>query len=68
MESERFKQALGRLEAAIDRLDKIAHVPTADARLAALEQRHGKLRAGASDALTRLDRLIDAAAAPATEA
>ncbi len=68
MESERFKKALGRLEAAIDRLEKASHAPASDARLVALEQRHRKLRDGTSDALMRLDRLIDAASTPATEA
>lgn len=68
MESERFKQALGRIEAAIDRIERAAQAPVPDARLAALEERHRKLREGTGEALARLDRLIDLAAHPATEA
>ncbi len=67
MESERFKQALGRIEAAIDRLERAARPPVPDARLAVLEERHRKLREGTGEALARLDRLIDLAANPATE-
>ncbi len=63
MESERFQQAMGRLEAAVARVERAAALasPAAsgDDRLAALEARHRKLRDGASDALARLDRLID---------
>jgi hypothetical protein len=61
MESQRFQQALGRLEAAIERVERVA-TPSSpgapDERLAALEARHRKLRDGATDALARLDRLI----------
>lgn len=67
MESERFNQALGRIEAAIDRIEKAARAPAPDARLAALEERHRKLRDGTSEALARLDRLIDLAANPTME-
>ena len=61
MESEHFQRALGRLEAAVKRLERAAsHAPagSGDTRLAALEARHRKLRDGASEALARLDRLI----------
>jgi hypothetical protein len=61
MESEHFQRALGRLEAAVERLERIAVPPaagSADPRLAALEARHRKLREGATEALARLDRLI----------
>ena len=68
MENERFNQALGRIEAAIDRIEQAVDAPEPDARLAALEERHRKLREGAGEALTRLDRLIDLAAHPTTEA
>jgi hypothetical protein len=61
MESERFQQALRRLEAAVERLERLPATPVApsDGRLAALEARHRKLRDGATEALARLDRLID---------
>ena len=68
MESERFKQALSRLEAAIDRVEVALRDPAADARLAVLEERHRKLRDGTTEALARLDRLIDAASTPVQEA
>ena len=68
MESERFTRALGRIEAAIDRLEQVAQAPVPDARLAALEERHRKLREGTGEALARLDRLIDLAATPTKEA
>jgi hypothetical protein len=61
MESQRFQQALGRLEAAIERVERVATPSSSgapDGRLAALEARHRKLRDGATDALARLDRLI----------
>jgi hypothetical protein len=61
MESQRFQQALGRLEAAIERVERVAAPSFPDApddRLAALEARHRKLRDGATDALAHLDRLI----------
>jgi hypothetical protein len=67
MESELFQRALGRLEAAVERVERAAGtLPTGPApagpdgtRLAALEARHAKLREGASQALARLDRLIE---------
>lgn len=67
MESEHFQRALGRLEAAVERLERVARPPSApgaapagdDGRLAALEARHAKLRDGAAQALARLDRLIE---------
>lgn len=68
MESERFKQALSRIEAAIDRIEQAVEAPVPDTRLAALEARHRKLREGTGEALARLDRLIDLAANPTTEA
>jgi hypothetical protein len=61
VESEHFQRALGRLEAAVERLERIEPVPapgSGDHRLAALEARHRKLREGATEALARLDRLI----------
>ncbi|MBA2933248.1 hypothetical protein HZF05_03985 [Sphingomonas sp. CGMCC 1.13654] len=61
MESEHFQRALGRLEAAVERVERATgNVSTGsdDARLAALESRHRKLRDGATEALARLDRLI----------
>jgi len=61
MQNDPFHQALGQLEAAIDRLETVARAPAPDARLAALEQRHHRLRTGATEALARLDRLIDGA-------
>ena len=68
MENERFKQALSRIEAAIDRIEQAIQAPVPDARLATLEERHRKLREGAGEALARLDRLIDLADHPTTEA
>ncbi|PXA87559.1 hypothetical protein DMC47_31655 [Nostoc sp. 3335mG] len=62
MESEHFQRALGRLEAAVERVERAAgNLPTGsgDARLAALEARHAKLKDGATQALARLDRLIE---------
>jgi len=64
MDNERFNKALGRLHAAIERVEQAAvATPTGapDARLAELEARHQRLRDGTSDALARLDRLIDSA-------
>jgi hypothetical protein len=61
MTNERFTDALCRLEAAAVRLEAIAVMPpvaSGDERLADLEERHRKLRAGTADALARLDRLI----------
>jgi len=61
MESEHFQRALGRLEAAVERVERAAGtLPTGsdDTRLSELEARHRKLRDGATDALARLDRLI----------
>ncbi|WP_454882654.1 hypothetical protein [Sphingomonas oryzagri] len=61
MESEHFQRALGRLEAAVEHVERAAgNAPAGseDARLAELENRHRKLRDGASEALARLDRLI----------
>lgn len=60
MESERYMQALSRLETAIARLERAAREPAPDGRMAALEQRHRTLREGASEALARLDMLIAA--------
>jgi hypothetical protein len=70
MESDPFRRALTRLETAIARVERAAaSLPPAapstdpmpgDERLALLERRHARLRAGASDALARLDRLIGA--------
>ncbi|WBO23624.1 hypothetical protein [Sphingomonas abietis] len=69
MESQRFQQALARIEAAIERVAEAVASPAAsaplpangadDGRLAALEARHRKLHDGATDALARLDRLIE---------
>ncbi|MGN6123123.1 MAG: hypothetical protein ACTHOJ_09215 [Sphingomonas oligoaromativorans] len=64
MDNERFNKALGRIEAAIERLEQAGPAaPSAavDTRLAELEARHQRLRDGTSDALARLDRLIDSA-------
>jgi hypothetical protein len=70
MESDPFRRALTRLDTAVARLERAASAlppasPAPDAggsgeRLAQLEQRHARLRAGATDALARLDRLIGA--------
>lgn len=67
MESEHFQRALRRLEAAVERLERAARPSSSvsspstgdDARLVALEARHRKLRDGATQALARLDRLIE---------
>jgi hypothetical protein len=67
MQNDPFHQALGHLEAAIDRLETVARAPAPDARLAALEQRHTRLRDGAAEALARLDRLIGSAVPRADE-
>jgi hypothetical protein len=64
MDNERFNKALGRIEAAIARLEQAGPAiasSAVDARLAELEARHRRLRDGTSDALARLDRLIDSA-------
>jgi hypothetical protein len=64
MESEHFQRALGRLEAAIERVERASAIAAPgrdDTRLAALEERHRILRDGAAQALARLDRLIDGA-------
>ena len=58
MESASFQQALGHLETAIARLERVAQAPRPDARLAALEARHARLREGAGAAIERLDQLI----------
>lgn len=59
MESERFQRALGRLEAAVERLEKCpSAAASGDDRLAALEGRYTRLRTGTEAALARLDRLI----------
>jgi hypothetical protein len=71
MDNERFNKALGRIEAAIGRLEQAgtaAPSGAADARLTELEARHQRLRDGTSDALARLDRLIDSASSAPTEA
>ena len=64
MESERFYQALSRLETAIARLESAARAAAPDGRLAELEESHRKLREGASEALSRLDQLIAAVPHP----
>jgi hypothetical protein len=64
MESEPFHQALRHLEDAVARLERVARAAAPDARLAALEERHRRLREGATAALERLDRLIGSAASP----
>ncbi len=64
MPNARLTTALSRLEAALTRVEAAARAPTpgADAAaLAALAERHDRLRAGAAEALERLDRLIGAA-------
>ncbi|HEY0270968.1 MAG TPA: hypothetical protein VGC10_08275 [Sphingomonas sp.] len=64
MPNARLPLALSRLEAALARLEAVATSPAggADAaEFAALAERHRKLRAGATEALGRLDRLIGAA-------
>jgi hypothetical protein len=65
MESDPFRRALARLDAAIARAETAVSAlapaqPKTDDRFVALEARHARLRAGATDALARLDRLIDA--------
>ena len=67
MHDDPFHQALGHLEAALDRLEAVARAPATEARLAALEQRHTRLRDGAAEALARLDRLIGGALPRAEE-
>ncbi len=62
MQDDPLQQALSQLEAAIDRLDSVARPAASDARLAAIEARHNRLRDGAAEALARLDRLIGTAA------
>ena len=64
MQNDPFQQALGHLEAAIDRLEGVAKAAPPDARLAALEARYDRLRDGAAEALARLDRLIGGAIPP----
>lgn len=62
MESEHFQRALGRLEAAVERVERaLGNLPTGldDTRLVELEARHAKLKDGATQALARLDRLIE---------
>lgn len=61
MDNERFNKALGRIEAAIERLEQAGPAAAVDTRFAELEARHQRLRDGTSDALARLDRLIDSA-------
>jgi len=61
MQNDPFQQALGHLEEAIDRLEGVARPSAPDARLAALQARHDRLRGGATAALARLDRLIGGA-------
>ena len=65
MQNDPFRQALGHLEEAISRLEQVAQAPAPDARLAALAQRHDRLRAGATAAIARLDQLIGDAVPPA---
>jgi hypothetical protein len=64
MNSAPFLQALGHLEAAVTRLERAARAAGSDTRLADLEERHRRLRDGASAALERLDRLIGTATLP----
>jgi len=58
MQNDPFQDALTHLEGAIARLESVAQAPAPDARLAALERRHDRLRTGTVEALARLDRLI----------
>jgi hypothetical protein len=58
MDSERFTQAFNRLEAAIERLERMDHAPRSDERVAALEETNRRLRENTGEALARLDALI----------
>jgi hypothetical protein len=58
MQNDPFRQALGHLEDALDRLETVARAPAPDARLTALQARHDHLRKSTGEALARLDRLI----------
>ena len=64
MADERFIQAIARVEAAIARIEAAIRALPADAPrvpdLATVDllERHTRLKIGAADALTRLDRLI----------
>lgn len=69
MTDERLILAIGRIERALARLEAgpsaAPHdddVKALQARLDAMESRHGRLRESASHAVARLDRLIDAKA------
>jgi hypothetical protein len=64
MSGETLTSAIARLEQAVARLEGAAQQRTARSAglaesLAALEQRHGRLRARIEETIVRLDRLID---------
>lgn len=69
MTDERLILAIGRIERAISRLevrdaatssqDSDDALAAANLRIAALERQHEKLRASASEAIARIDRLLE---------
>ncbi len=62
MEADPSKTAIGRIEAALARIEAVTTKPGgADAELAALRARHAALRAAVQGSLHELDQLIEGA-------
>ena len=73
MSDQRLNTALGRIAAALDRIEQVAGRPLPDAELdntsvaelAALQERHAKLKEEATIALSALDAVLARASAGA---
>ena len=71
MSDQRLNTALGRIAAALDRIEQVADQPlplaesdgTSVAELAALQERHSKLKEEATIALSALDAVLARASA-----
>ena len=64
MSGDRTEQALARIGAALARIEAAAGTPRAsqdDGEIAALRDRHAKLRAAVADSLAQLDTMLDGA-------
>ncbi|MFM5894428.1 MAG: hypothetical protein ACKOQM_08360 [Novosphingobium sp.] len=63
MEADRSNRAIARIERALDRIKRAApRSGGSDAELAALRERHARLRTAVQGSLEELDQLIDGAA------
>jgi Mg2+ and Co2+ transporter CorA len=63
MEADRSSRAIARIERALDRIERAAlRSGGSDAELAALRERHARLRTAVQGSLEELDQLIDGAA------